>query len=83
MTSNVQNTIQNHSTYKEMGKCDSFSKKDNPQNPNLEDPDVRIVHKDVKIQRNKGNRFMIIGGRGRNHRKIETMKRRTRCKYNN
>ena len=53
MTSNVQNTIQNHSTYKEMGKCDSFSKKDTPQNPNLEDPDVRIVHKDVKIQRNK------------------------------
>ena len=46
--SRIQSKITSHTK-----KWDSFSKKDNPQNPNLEDPDVRIVHKDVKTQRNK------------------------------
>ena len=46
--SRIQSKITPHTK-----KWDSFSKKDNPQNSNLEDPDVRIVHKDVKTQRNK------------------------------
>ena len=52
-----------------MGKCNSFSKKDNPQNPNLEDPDVRIVHKDVKIQRNKGKQVHDHWGQGKKPQK--------------
>lgn len=35
-------------TYKEMGL--NYSKGQSTKNPNLEDQDVRIVHKDVKTQ---------------------------------
>ena len=42
-----------------MGKWDSFSKKDNPQNLNLDDPNVRIVDKDVKTQRQKRKKAQI------------------------
>lgn len=37
----------------------------------------------LKLKEIKENRFMITWGGGRNHRKIETMKRRIKCKYYN